>query len=302
MSSVIAVGLAAGLLLGGCSSVTETISDSLESVRGYLDETFEGDAAPPSPEPAGDTPVRTAMRTPAQIPPSSYRPPRLSPDTPTTKVIETLEKILAVDGPTRDADAVAAIASVPHPSHPELTRYLEANAQALPPLVLYELSARIYPYRQWDGVRWYFVAYTRYAYDLFRCTDASVIERIEAADRLVQGPLTKIRLEPRTAYAVALTALTWDREHPIHETSPLIECLSGETFLQTLDPEKTKVMRAADGAVVLRPSDMTAIDRDRWIKPLAEHPKLLEAARQKSRKRLESLLEMEVRLPKEWDD
>lgn len=272
MSAVIAAALS------GCATITETI----DAVGAGIGEALES---------AGTAPT-VFSETPGGAGTGTQGP----------KIVKDLEAALAVPVPGRDQAAVALIQSAPDKAHPELTRYLEANADILPPLLVYELAGRTYAMDRWKGVFWYAVARLRLDYDLHRCTDSSLLPQFDAADRLVGGPLMQIEIDPKTAYATALAALSWERDKPAHRYSILPLCLSGREAVQTFGIDGVKAKKEKNGQILAVGPDGAPIGSSRWIVPQDDHRALLDAARERARAWAEALLERPGGLPQAWDD
>lgn len=276
--------------LAGCSA----LSDGAD----YLAETFDGwsDGIGDAVGTGEDAPVAAASNMGREAPAASAAKQIKQP-----KAIEQLEAILAVPVPKRDRNAIRLIQTHPHRAHPYLTDYLNAHAASLPPLVLYELAGRTYPYDRWKGVQWYYAARARLAYDVLRCTDASTRSALAKADDWVGGPLTQIRLNPPAAYGAALAGLDWDKENSIHTITPLPSCLSGDAAVRMFGIDGITTARRDKVLVVVGPTGQP-VNPDSWIKPLETHPALLAEARLQVRREVERLPGMSARLPKEWDD
>lgn len=220
----------------------------------------------------------------------------------TDQIIKSLEDLLASPKPNRYILAMQAIRKVTKEKHPGLTKYLEQHAAELPPVLLYELSARVYAHDRWHGVFWYYVARVRYTYDLMRCVDPTVMARLNGADRFANGPVTEIRLSPKQAYGVALTALRWDREHPIHTALPVGECASGESY--QFAHNKDAVIRTAwpDDSPYLSQANPKPLFEDEWIRPHYEYDAILKQARDRVRADVDALAEIVGILPEAWHD
>ena len=220
----------------------------------------------------------------------------------TPKLIVALEKILAVPTPDRDRKAVELIESAPHATNPELTRYLVARADQLPPLLLYELAGRTYPFDRWKGVSWYYAARVRLLYDLTRCTDPSTMAELSDADGLVSGPLVQIRLEPRIAYATALAGLEWEASHPIHTITPLPACLSGGDAVRAFGRVALVGKTDKYGMTTIVGPDGIVVNPADWVRPMAGNAALLKAARERVRAEINLLADKAGGLPPEWAD
>lgn len=276
--STFALSMVVAAALAGCTTITETIDSLGAGIGEALESVGSGDTATEvSPGASG---------TAAQGP----------------KIIKDLEAALMVPVPGRDRSAVALIQSAPDMVHPELTRYLEANADILPPLLVYELAGRTYAMDRWKGVFWYTVARLRLDYDLHRCTDSSVLPQLDAADGLVGGPLTQIRIDPKTAYATALAALTWEKDKTAHRYSLLPLCLSGRQAVQTFGIDGVKAKKEQNGVILAVGPDGVPVHSTRWVVPQNEDAALLDAARERARAWAEALLDLPGGLPKAWDD
>lgn len=256
--------------LAGCEAVT----DSIDSVGNSISQTLDQVGEPTAGAPAGSGP----------------------------KLVQQLEATLAVPVPGRDRSAVALIQSAPDQLHPELTHYLEAKAETLPPLLVYELAGRIYAIDRWKGVFWYTVARLRLDHDLHRCTDSSVLPQFDAADALAGGPLTQIAIDPKTAYGTALAALSWERDKPTHRYSLLPLCLSGRQAVQVFGIDGVKAKKGKNGQILAVGPDGAPVHTARWVHPQADDAALLEAARGRARAWAEALLDRPGGLPKAWED
>ncbi len=162
----------------------------------------------------------------------------------------------------------------------ELEPWLEDRAHTFPPVYLYAMSDRIYKNDKESATRWYVAARVRHAYDLVRCKDRRAVTRLRDFEGRFRKTVFKfIRDNPDEAYELGLNALEWDRESPIHRMSPMKECM-----LVTLRSGRHPLYSSSRHAPLGPFSDIyypaaLHVNESDWVRPVWQHPKLLEVAR-----------------------
>ena len=102
-----------------------------------------------------------------------------------------------------------------------------------------------------------------------------------------------IRENPDKAHEMGQRALEWDRENPIHRTSPMKECMLGaQGSAQSSMQRSIRNKGYSPFSDIYYPAAVRVNESD-WVKPVWLHPEMLDQARRMSARFVESL---------QWDD
>jgi hypothetical protein len=154
--------------------------------------------------------------------------------------------------------------------------WLEDHAAEFPPEYFFPISQRFYARDKDAAIKWFVAGRTRLLYDLYRCTDTSVRDKVSIASASLQDTVLKTAMEdPQRTHALGKAALAWEASMPIHSQSPLKICMNG---LKGYSLAMTK------------PSQRAPVSESEWVKPRETHSAVLNEARAINAKFVDSVL------------
>lgn len=178
------------------------------------------------------------------------------------KYTADLQNALAKDD--REA-GIKIIRSAPPDIDGYFLLWLEDHAAEFPPEYFFPISQRFYARDKDAAIKWFVVGRTRLMYDLYRCTDTSVRDKVSIASMPLQDTVIKAALDhPQRAHALGKEALAWDASMPIHTQSPLKICMNG---------------LKGYALAMTKPAQRAPVNESEWIKPRETHPAILSEVR-----------------------
>jgi hypothetical protein len=178
--------------------------------------------------------------------------------------IEDIEKSLAKE----DANGAKVFRDFPKKYDHLIGPWFELNAHRLPPTYLFLHSGKLQNAKRLEeAIFWYIVARSRYLYDVGRCKDWTVRNRLGS----VIGPQFKVTIEhaqkiPAKAQVIGYQALKWDREMPIHQMLPIDECKRGSDGMRQANMRKAVKIKRKPGEIAQRwELPMPEGGADQWL-------------------------------------
>lgn len=163
--------------------------------------------------------------------------------------------------------------------------WLQENAHRFPPQYMYLIALRMTEIDPEAAEFWWLAGRLRMHYDVLRCTDESTHDNVARSDFWLRNEATRLGRPVPAAHVEAADyqrALDWDIANPQHGFSILPVCISGirgmvEALEQGIEPIQTTSPDHV-GTVAQLPNPVVEDPRG-WIKPMNEHPAILEEAR-----------------------
>ena len=172
---------------------------------------------------------------------------------------------------------INAIRSAPTRVDSTFIPWLEDHAAELPPEYFYVIAQRVNRSDPEAALKWWLIGRTRLTYDVWRCTDTSVRDKVAVADMAIQPDMVKIlEKDSARAYALGKEALAREVAMQIHPQSPLKICMNGIKGYSRIG------LSPAQRAAPINEAD--------WIASQATYEATLRTARERNAQFVESFL------------
>jgi len=191
--------------------------------------------------------------------------------------VQDIEKSLA----NGDSKGFKLVRDTPKFIERQFAPWFKQNAHRFPPEYLYGFAARYQKFGDnQEAAFWYLVARSRYLYDLSRCTDKSVMDRLYLMGQGFRPTLTYLVEHPAATGQIGERALAWDASTPLHTMLPLKTCTMGLKGWERTDFSKARRVERKAGYVGGNKTtmyvfpDVKVENVSEWIVPESEFPRI----------------------------